>query len=1367
MLSLVYRSFMPVFLVLYVAALNASENAEGVNIAPEASQILTSHVSPWEDLYAINNGYHPQNSGDNSMGAYGNWDGSDGQWHWVEYRWEEPYMLYQSDIYWWADGSGILIPNETYQEYWDIEEGEWKLLPEAEGNGTERDQFNITTFSPVITDRIRVNMVSDISTGILEWRVWAYPEIFPVNTSASIDRQLEPGQTSIIEITALDVNNIPAEGYVFSLKAAIRDEDPANEEIYVINGQPFKGSDHYIELDPAGQDGRLNITVEMPGIIDPGDGIRLTLKAEGETSVPGIIFSYYEPGTTPEPGSLVINEFMASNASCIADEDGDNEDWIEILNTGNTTYNLEGVGLSDDYDQPFRWIFPDVNVNPGEFLLIWASGKDRSDPHYMLHTNFRINKDGEELLLTLPEGERIEDIPPVPVPTDVSYGRFPDGSDNFVYFSYPTPGKPNSDRNYSGILDMPELSHKAGIYQDTIMLELFHNDPDVRIYYTLNGSVPDTTSMLYTSPITLGYKSEEENSHSMIRTNHMSGAWGWSPPEGKVAKASIIRAIAVKPDYIDSRAKTASFFIFPEGDQRYSINLVSVVTDHEYLFSDSVGLYVPGDNYIPGNHGTGNYYQRGREWEHPASVEFLYDDLYFQQDIGLRIHGGWSRRLAQKNFRLYARNEYGENRFYHRVFPDLNYDNYNRLILRAGGNETQFSMFRDPVAQLLASHLDVDTQAYLPLIVFVNGEYWGIKNLRERFDQHYLNRVYGIDPDNLDYLTLEYGNMRAKEGDAIHFQQMLDYLSDNDLSEDSLYQKVHKLMDINNFLDYYSSQVYFANDDWPFNNIDFWRVRKDYDPDAGKGHDGRWRWLMYDIDRTLNYHTNHNFNMISFLTSRLHPYTNNELPNIILYNLLDNEGFRDEFINRIANHLNTAFRQSRAIEMIDSLHAGIEGEMDEHILRWSNPSSRAAWDSTVDDMYIFATNRPDAVRGHIVQHFGLEGTAELRLDVNRPGTGHVRLEGMDILASTVGIDNNPYPWSGVYFQGLPVKLEAVPVTGYEFSHWTDANNQEVISEDKILSVSPAGNTDLVAHFIQGELPAISYWFFGTDLPNNTPLSFVAPVFSINEGAGIHFVSALEGYPFDPEHEYWRNGSMERRNMPTAINYIPELNNNISFEDSDMRGLQIRQPLKHQDRESEIIFNLPTNGFRNISFRFAAKEEGAAEGLIVDYCPGNGENNWTSSGMVMEESGLDDEYRLFEVDLSAADIANDNPELRIRIRFEGGKTGEFDGNRVTFNNFSLHGEDIALNSGPLPEKNIDFDLFPNPASDILWIRFNQVPAQNGVISLLNITGQTVKEVPVNAGYGREEQISIGGLKPGLYIARISLGGVVTSKKVIIR
>lgn len=156
--------------------------------------------------------------------------------------------------------------------------------------------------------------------------------------------------------------------------------------------------------------------------------------------------------------TIAINEVMASNGFTVSDEDDDFEDWIELLNTGNQPVSLMGFGLSDDYDNPFRWVFPDTTIQPGEFFLIWASGKNRAVPGRELHTNFSIAGDGEEIILTRPDGELVDELQPTPIPRDISYGRKPDGGDDWFFFEEPTPGAPNITPAFYGLLVPPVFS---------------------------------------------------------------------------------------------------------------------------------------------------------------------------------------------------------------------------------------------------------------------------------------------------------------------------------------------------------------------------------------------------------------------------------------------------------------------------------------------------------------------------------------------------------------------------------------------------------------------------------------------------------------------------------------------------------------------------------------------------------------------------------------------------------------------------------------------------------------------------------------------------------------------------------------------
>ncbi|MCH8557137.1 MAG: CotH kinase family protein [Balneolia bacterium] len=228
-----------------------------------------------------------------------------------------------------------------------------------------------------------------------------------------------------------------------------------------------------------------------------------------------------------QSGPVLINEFMSSNGETIADEDGDYEDWIELYNAGDSAVNLEGFGLSDDYDSPFRWVMPDVTIQPGEFLLVWASGKHRTDPSGELHTNFSISSSGEELLLTAPDGTRIDEIAPLPVPRDISYGRFPDGSSSFYFFDTPTPGSANSESENPPMLGQPEFSVEGRTYSNPFELTLTAN-AEAQIYYTLDGSVPHQgTAQLYSGPITVS------GTH-IIRAKAFKDGFTPSPPASQI-----------------------------------------------------------------------------------------------------------------------------------------------------------------------------------------------------------------------------------------------------------------------------------------------------------------------------------------------------------------------------------------------------------------------------------------------------------------------------------------------------------------------------------------------------------------------------------------------------------------------------------------------------------------------------------------------------------------------------------------------------------------------------------------------------------------------------------------------------------------
>ncbi|TVQ64638.1 MAG: hypothetical protein EA360_11935, partial [Balneolaceae bacterium] len=804
--------------------------------------------------------------------------------------------------------------------------------------------------------------------------------------------------------------------------------------------------------------------------------------------------------------SVAINEVMASNSETIADEDGDYPDWIELYNTTNSRINLDGYGLSDNYENPFKWVFPDVAIEPGQFLIVWASNKDRRSPGQPLHTNFALSAVGEEIILTTPEGVQVDSLPPTPIPTDVSLGRKPDGSGELFFFDEPTPGASNNTEANQGQLDPPLFSQTGGFYSSAVSLTLSHPDPAAQILYTIDGTEPSasafegipyryrssyarnpgdspgsmvtvtTRTQRYSAPLSIQNRSSEPNVISQI-----PGTWDSDPfylPRDPVLKGTVVRARAVKPGFTDSEVVTQTYFVFPGGRNVFSLPVASVTVNPSGLFDFDQGIYVPGVDFEawradnPSQSADAlspaNYHRRGEEAERSAHFNYFRpgsDRVDLEQDIGVRIHGFVGRRYPNKTLRLYARGSYGDSNFSFPFFTDDPSEQHRRLLLRNSGQDYNYTYLRDALAQTLVKHLRFDTQAYQPLVLFINGEYWGIHNLRQRFDRHYLALEYGVDPDNIDMMET---NGVVIEGDGDHYFNMTQYIEQNDLADDQHYLEVTRRMDPDNFMDYQIAQIFLQNYDWPGSNIRYWRAKTDaYEPGRPYGQDGRWRWLMYDMDRTMSLFSQDpgwENNTLFFATdANSEEWRNPPWATFLLRNLLKNEGFRHAFINRYADQLNTAFSAERFTALITELSEAIRPEMSRHQDRWMFLISQ--WDNELNRLTGFASNRPGKTFEHILEFFELQSTHQLTLlAVNSP-QGGVKVNTIELADSTPGFRLNGSSWTGTYFEGVPVQLSPLPAEGFQFSHW-------LVNGDRIntanLSLELTGNTTLEPVFNEAQ-----------------------------------------------------------------------------------------------------------------------------------------------------------------------------------------------------------------------------------------------------------------------------------------------------------
>jgi hypothetical protein len=609
-------------------------------------------------------------------------------------------------------------------------------------------------------------------------------------------------------------------------------------------------------------------------------------------------------------------------------------------------------------------------------------------------------------------------------------------------------------------LNAPSFSHIGGFYETDFSLTLSSQDSQAAIHYTLDGSEPTQDSPLYNQPLQVSSRAGQPNKFSAINTTSPY----WKEPIGEVFKAIVVRSKAFHQDSTHSATVTHTYFVDQNMAERYSLPIVSINADPDHFFDYVQGIYVMGRKYDEEDgHITGldaNYWERGGQWERPMHIEFfnLSGTRFLAQDGGVRTHGSGIRTLPQKSLRLYADDRYGKlDNFNYELFPGLRdsvQDNpiteFKTLVLRNSGTLSDYPIFRDTIMHTLFNHTALDTLTYHPVIVFLNGEYWGIYNLRENMSEYYLTAHYQIDPDQAVILgknsQLSFGN----PGDESHYLELLNYIANNNISKPEHYNYVATQMDIDNFIDYQIAEIYSANKRWPHDNIKYWRYKiEEYQPDAPYGQDGRWRWFLFDQDIAFGYG-------VSTIQDDTLLRATGEF---LIRSLLKNSEFRGQFINRFADHLNTSFTPQCFIGIIDEMQATIDPEIPEHMQRWrAMGNSMDVWEEHVNVMRKFAYERPAYVRQHILDYFDLHGTAVITLHTDSD-KGYIRVNSINITPDTPGVMDTT-EWSGTYFKGVPIKLSAIPNPGYKFTGW-----EGIEQSDSELIIELDEDITLTANFI--------------------------------------------------------------------------------------------------------------------------------------------------------------------------------------------------------------------------------------------------------------------------------------------------------------
>jgi len=885
---------------------------------------------------------------------------------------------------------------------------------------------------------------------------------------------------------------------------------------------------------------------------------------------------------------IVINEGSNKNYQTLADEDGEYEDWIELYNAGSSVVDLFGYSLTDNSQTPNEWTFPHYNLNPGEFLVIFCSEKNRfattpfttvvntgayspivgwnnhnfttpflwdgvssvainvcsySNTGYItnssffqsatsygsttytfndgseascsspigtvafqrpnmklngltigtgtiqngttdypapygnwywsarnqmiipaeelsaaglsgglinslgfnvastdsvnytyieialkntpesamsynflpntgtqFHTNFKLSGSGDTLFLfnssQILENSLFINCKAI----DMSIGRYPNGSNSNSLFVTPTPNASNSQAPSLGYAIAPLFDHNPGIYSSPFNVSILDlNSTPSTIRYTTDGSEPGFNSPVYTgSPITF-YQSK------------------------------ILRARAFKPNHIPSNVTSASFLF----NISHTTPILSITTDNANLYGD---------------HGIFDHWDQ--DWLRNAHIDYFDSipghPLVFAQNTGMQIDGGagGSRSHAQHSFRLeLAHSVLGENSVNEVIIPGRpNRNKYSEFYLRNGSNQYLTLPYKEACqAELMCRGANAYYSAFRPATVYLNGQYFGLYELREKYNPEMFKENENANKNSVELMSLSYwygSVLRAVQGSTTNFWNSYNAFNSLNAGSPTYWDDADQHFDMKYYTDYIISESWMGNVDWPQNNIKIYR---------SDVTDYRWRFATIDLELSLNPNgwTDCNFDHINYMSGQ---NTDNPYINVWLKSI-QNTQFKHYFINRYADLMNTNYRAERLIAVENRYFNLTAPEMPNEYQRWGDPWNVVGqMDNFYNNHLIFQSEllcRTEQVRNHIQNRFSLPQQVDVTLDVLPVGAGKIHI-------ST--IQPSEYPWTGVYFDGVPVQIEAIANPGYEFAYWDNSAIINDILDSVWLGNISLSNAQFTAHF---------------------------------------------------------------------------------------------------------------------------------------------------------------------------------------------------------------------------------------------------------------------------------------------------------------
>lgn len=605
------------------------------------------------------------------------------------------------------------------------------------------------------------------------------------------------------------------------------------------------------------------------------------------------------------PKELIISEVMNNNYSYLAQNGGNYYDWIELYNNSGKTINLSNYCLTTNDNTLCSYKLPKVELKSGEYYIVMASGDTKLSNSKYQHASFKLG-DTEAVYLTKSD-EIVDSIMVANVPLGYSMGR---SGSSIVYFSKPTPGSKNGGGT-EAISYVPYADIKSGIYDSNKEFKVTLTGSG-KIYYTLDGSEPTTSSKVYSSPLT-------------------------------IKKTTVLRIMSKEAGKLSSDVNNYSYIL----DTSHKTSVMSLIIDSKKLNkvnnNTSLNSKVQERGYV-------DYFDKEGEG--------------FSINVGLKLFGGSTRSYKKKSYEIKFKKKYGDAKLKYKVFKNVDSSVFDSLVLRTGSQDEfqyndQRTVIKDVVAtSLMGKYTDVDVQDYVPIVLYINGKYWGIYFIREKVDETFVSNHYNVKATKTDTSILRIDG-EVKSGTDKKYNSMISFINSNSLSNSKNYEKIKEQIDIQSFSDFWIGEIYTAN-------YDILNTRYFSNPLVDNG---KWKYIFYDIDSGFFRTTQNTFN----------EYTNPSgmgswnFSTVLLRNMMKSSEFKSTFLERLSYNLNNTWAYKSVEKRIDEVIDEIgKDEFKKNAERWGNSYSH--WEKSIKSMKTFAKNRNSYLVKYAKSYFNLSSS---------------------------------------------------------------------------------------------------------------------------------------------------------------------------------------------------------------------------------------------------------------------------------------------------------------------------------------------------------------------------------------------------------